>query len=254
LSSEKPGGIDDSSRCDETLPRHVGFIMDGNGRWAEQRQFPRTRGHVEGAESLRRLLRLASDRGIPEITCFALSTENLQLRSQEEVDFLLDLLVQHLQQERQEMERLQVCFRAIGRHQELPPRVVEAIDDAVRETADHRGIIFRLAINYGGRAEIADAATAAVSTLSPGGRPTEEVISQHLYEPAMPDLDLLVRSGGEMRLSNFLLWQSSYAELYFTDTLWPDFAEDDFDEALAEYARRSRRFGSVPTRAPGADA
>ncbi|MEE2857709.1 MAG: polyprenyl diphosphate synthase [Planctomycetota bacterium] len=236
-------------------PRHIGFIMDGNGRWAQQRQLPRTHGHSEGAQSLRRMIRLAKERGISEVTCFALSTENLLHRPDPEVQFLLELLVQHLQQEREEMDRHQVCFRSIGRRDGLPPEVVQALDVARRETAHHEGIVFRLAVNYGGRAEIADALSSAASAdvdLSLSQR--ERQVSEHLYEPGMTDLDLLIRTGGEMRLSNFLLWQSSYAELYFTDVLWPDFDAQHLDLALEEYSRRSRRFGSVPSRSHGGEA
>lgn len=239
---------------DEVGPRHLGFIMDGNGRWAQQRQLPRTHGHSEGARSLRRMIRLAKERGISEVTCFALSTENLRHRPDQEVQFLLDLLVQHLEQEREEMDRHQVCFRSIGRQDGLPPEVVAALEGATRETAHHQGIVFRLAVNYGGRAEIADAlAAAARADIDLSLNHRERQVSEHLYEPGMTDLDLLIRTGGEKRLSNFLLWQASYAELYFTDVLWPDFDAQHLDLALEEYSRRSRRFGSVPSRSQGGE-
>ncbi|MDE0960562.1 MAG: polyprenyl diphosphate synthase [Planctomycetota bacterium] len=236
-------------------PGHLGFIMDGNGRWAEQRQLPRTQGHAEGAEALRQMLRLARKHHIAEVTCFALSTENFEQRSEEELQFLFDLLAHHLEQEREEMERLQICFRAIGRLQELPRRLIDAIEKAQRETSGHKGLVFRLAVNYGGRAELADAfCSGGAGDPSLIGAQKETALAAHLYDPAMPDLDLLVRTGGEMRLSNFLLWHSSYAELYFTPVLWPDFSAVDFAAALEEYSRRSRRFGSVSTTTSGGDA
>jgi len=236
-------------------PGHLGFIMDGNGRWAQQRQLPRTDGHAEGAEALRRILRLAREQEIAEVTCFALSTENSEQRPAEELQFLYELLADHLEQEREEMERLQICFRAIGRLQELPRRLIDAIEKAQSETSEHQGLVFRLAVNYGGRAEMADAfCSAGAGDRSLIGAQKESALAAQLYDPAMPDLDLLVRTGGEMRLSNFLLWHSSYAELYFTPVLWPDFATADFTAALEEYSRRSRRFGSVSSTTSGGDA
>ena len=240
------------------VPRHVGFIMDGNGRWAEERNLPRTEGHAQGAEALRQMIRDAHERGIAEVTCYALSTENFQRRPAQEIRFLMDLLAHHLLQEREEMERMQVRFRAIGRLEELPDQTRETIEQATTETEGNDGIVLRLAVNYGGRAEIADAfesqAPRQGAPLESTDEGRERRVIEHLYEPGMPDLDLLIRTGGEIRISNFLLWHCSYAELHFIPILWPDFCADHLDAALEEYARRVRRFGSIPTAAPGGDA
>lgn len=240
------------------VPRHVGFIMDGNGRWAEERNLPRTEGHSQGAEALRGMIRDAHDRGISEVTCYALSTENFRRRPTEEIGFLMDLLVHHLRQERDEMERMQVRFRAIGRLEDLPVRTRKTLEEATAETADNDGIVLRLAVNYGGRAEIADAFESSGSGRSDHHVSTEEDrerrVTELLYEPGMPDLDLLIRTGGEVRISNFLLWHCSYAELHFIPVLWPDFGSEHLDAALEEYARRVRRFGSIPTSSSGGEA
>ncbi len=247
-----------SAQHRDLVPHHVGFIMDGNGRWAEDRNLPRTEGHSQGANALRQIIRTADERGISELTCYALSTENYIHRSSEEIAFLMELLVQHLRQEREELQRMQVQFRAIGRLHSLPQETQDTISQVVTETAGNRGMVLRLAINYGGRAEIADALDsichAEVDVREQTGTDRESLVSQHLYESEMSDLDLLIRTGGEIRISNFLLWQSSYAELYFTPVLWPDFSEEQLDSALAEYARRIRRFGSIPSGSPKGDA
>ncbi|MEE2883803.1 MAG: polyprenyl diphosphate synthase [Planctomycetota bacterium] len=242
----------------DIVPQHVGFIMDGNGRWAQERHLPRTDGHSQGAAVLRQTIRDARDRGISEVTCYALSTENFHRRPSEEIGFLMELLIEHLRQQREELEQMQIQFRAIGRLEALPQETQDTLAEAVRETADNDGIVLRLAINYGGRAEIADAFESFRSSGSDRGEcpagDRERCVIDHLYESEMPDLDLLIRTGGEIRISNFLLWHCSYAELYFTPVLWPDFCTEHFDEALLEYARRVRRFGSIPTATGGGDA
>ncbi|MGE4619031.1 MAG: polyprenyl diphosphate synthase [Planctomycetota bacterium] len=251
MSPREDSETENSSTADSSVPHHVGFIMDGNGRWAQQRHSPRTDGHAQGAEALRQMIRDARERGIAEVTCFALSTENFQRRPQEEIGFLMQLLVEHLLQERKEMDRMQVQFKAIGRLADLPEQTRETMEQVARETADNDGIVLRLAVNYGGRAEIVDALQSLAQEVLESQKQDvgdlEQKIIEHFYEPGMPDLDLLIRTGGDLRLSNFLLWHCSYAELYFTPVLWPDFSAQHLDEALGEYARRPRRFGSIPT-------
>lgn len=246
------------SQSRDLIPHHVGFIMDGNGRWAQQRNLPRSDGHSQGATTLRAIVRAASERGISQLTCYALSTENYVRRSDEEIGFLMQLLVEHLHQERDELKRMEVQFKAIGRLEVLPEETQETLSETIKETSSHRGMVLRLAINYGGRAEIADAMESICNTdidlRGQDEKSKEQLLSQHLYEPKMPDLDLLIRTGGEIRISNFLLWQCSYAELFFTPVLWPDFSEENLDSALSEYAQRIRRFGSIPTGTTKGDA
>ncbi len=225
---------------DWTAPNHLAVIMDGNGRWANRKDRSRAEGHARGAEVLRDVTRWVRNRNISELTCYALSTENYQERPQEEVEFLLELLAKYLRSERDELNRLGICFRVIGRLSELPQETRSLLDETVQLTRDHRDLVLRLAINYGGRAELADASLRQQA--APSGTPLEDC----LYEPGMPDVDLLIRSGGEIRLSNFLPWQTSYAELHFSQVLWPDFTESDLDEALKHYALRTRRFGRLP--------
>lgn len=224
------------------LPRHVAVIMDGNGRWATMREKSRVEGHSRGAEVLRDIVRWSQERGLAELTCYALSTENFQQRPSDEVDSLLNLLGTYLKSEREELDRLQVCFRVIGRTAELPEETQVLLQETVDLTRQNDNLVLRLAVNYGGRAELEDAARLL--------RSSSEFTSlgQCLYEPEMSDVDLLIRSGGEKRFSNFLPWQLTYSELYFTPVLWPDFSEKEFDLALGEYSSRSRRFGRLPNR------
>ena len=221
-------------------PHHLAVIMDGNGRWANRQNRSRAEGHARGAEVLRDMTRWVRERKISELTCYALSTENYLERPREEVDFLLDLLAQYLRSERDELNRLGICFRVIGRTSELPCEARELLEETVALTQNHQDLVLRLAINYGGRAELQD----AVARLQSAAAGTE--LEDCLYEPGMPDVDLLIRSGGEIRLSNFLPWQTSYAELHFSPVLWPDFTEAELDLALEQYALRSRRFGRLP--------
>lgn len=221
-------------------PEHLAVIMDGNGRWANRQNRSRAEGHARGAEVLRDMTRWVRERRISQLTCYALSTENYLERPREEVDFLLDLLARYLRSEREELNRLGICFRVIGRIAELPRESRELLEETVSLTRQNRDLVLRLAINYGGRAELDDAATLLQGSVE--GTKMEEC----LYEPGMPDVDLLIRSGGEIRLSNFLPWQTSYAELHFSPVLWPDFTEADLDQALDQYSRRTRRFGRLP--------
>ncbi len=231
------------------LPRHIAFIMDGNGRWARQRGFARTHGHEKGVEVLRTITRRCVDLGVEEMTCFALSTENFRRRPDDEIDFLLDLLARYLSKESDELDELGVRLKFIGRIEELPPGCRADLERSVRSSSANEKMTLRLAINYGGRCEIVDAARqiareVAGGTLDPA-KVDEKEIESRLYEPMMPDPDLVIRTAGDLRISNFLLWQSSYSELYFAPSSWPDFTTADLDRALEAYQERERRFGSI---------
>ena len=228
-------------------PRHVAIIMDGNGRWAEQRGLPRSEGHRAGADAVSRGLALAQEYGIEVLTLYAFSTENWK-RPVAEVSALMGLLVKFLAEKLPEMHLHGVRLRTIGRTAGLPEAARNALLKAVSATSGNSGITLNLALNYGGRAEIADAvsrlaADAVAGKLNPA-QVDEAVFRNYLYAPDLPDPDLLIRTSGEMRLSNFLLWELAYTELYVTDCLWPDFSREEFEKALASYACRDRRFGN----------
>jgi undecaprenyl diphosphate synthase len=227
------------------VPHHVGIIMDGNGRWAQARGLPRMAGHKAGTENIRRVLRAATDFGIGVLTIYAFSTENWG-RPPEEVSGLMGLLGQVIQRETKDLHANGVCIRHSGRLEGIAPRLAQQIQDAVALTCHNERIILNVAFNYGGRAEIVD----AVRHIMRDGRPpeavTEELISHYLYTGDLPDPDLIVRTGGEWRLSNFLIWQAAYAEYYATPTFWPDFGEAQLAAALEEFSQRERRFGKVP--------
>lgn len=224
------------------LPRHVAIIMDGNGRWALRRGLPRIAGHKRGVETVRRVTEECRRIGIEVLTLYAFSDENWG-RPKEEVGFLMDLLGTFLKSEIATMKSNDIRFRTIGRTERLPSSARRWIDKAAAETAANTGMVLNLALSYGGRGEILE----AVKRLSAAGVPpqqlTDEVFSSHLDTAGLPDPDLIIRTSGEKRISNFLLWQAAYAELYFTDTLWPDFSEKDLHAALVEYQGRQRRFG-----------
>jgi undecaprenyl diphosphate synthase len=230
------------------LPQHVAAIMDGNGRWAKQRGFPRMMGHKRGADALRDLLRCCKDWGIGALTVYAFSTENWG-RSMEEVDFLMTLFEHLFQLELAEMVAEQVKLEVVGDLENLSPSLYEAIDRARTATQHNQGVRFTVAINYGGRQEIVRAcqtiATQVQQGLIKATDIDEKLLSQHLDTAHLPDPDLLIRTSGEMRISNFLLWQLAYAEIYVTDTLWPDFDRRAFHQALLNYQQRHRRFGKV---------
>jgi undecaprenyl diphosphate synthase len=231
-------------------PEHVGIIMDGNGRWATRRGRPRAYGHRAGAVTVRRIAEYAARMGIRQLTLFAFSTENWS-RPPAEVAALMGLLGAYLRRQRRRLMRNDIRLRAIGRLGELPPAVRRELDVSIRATEINPGMTLCLALNYGGRAELTDAARRLVG-LALAGQLHEEVdeslLSRHLYQPDMPPLDLIIRTGGEMRLSNFLLWQAAYAELLPTPVLWPDFTPEHFRAALADFARRERRFGRLHQR------
>lgn len=230
------------------LPRHIAIIMDGNGRWAQARGKDRSYGHKAGAEVVRPIVTACSDLNIEALTLYAFSTENWT-RSNEEVSTLMDLYVMYLESERQLFFDNNVRFNQIGRREGLPPEVLDALDRMKEDTKDHTGLTMTLALNYGSRAEITDAVRAiaektAEGALAPGSI-DEQTIADHLYTAGLPDPDLLVRTAGEMRLSNYLLWQLSYAEFYVTDVCWPEFTVEELHKALAAFKGRTRRFGGV---------
>lgn len=232
----------------EQLPRHVAVIMDGNGRWAQRRGLPRVEGHREGMKSVRAVIRACGELGIPYLTLYAFSTENWR-RPKAEVSFLMNLLVQYLKRELAELHRQNVRLVMLGRRERVPVKVLQAIDRALALTGRNTGLQVNLAFNYGGRREILDAVESYLN-LKPRPRLDEEAFSRCLYTAGLPDPDLLVRTSGELRLSNFLLWQLAYAEIVVSPRLWPDFREPEFYQAVAEYQKRERRFGGVePVRA-----
>jgi undecaprenyl diphosphate synthase len=232
----------------ERLPRHVGIIMDGNGRWAKGRGLPRVAGHRAGVEAVRAAVDTSARLGLGALTLYAFSTENWK-RPRLEVDALMRMLKRYLRLELEEIDRQNIRFQTIGRTGALPESVQREIQKAVERTAANDGLVLSVALNYGGRAEIVDACRAAVSRLVEQGRAPfeidEELIERELYTQGLPELDLLVRTSGEMRISNFLLWQAAYSEIYVTETLWPDFRRVHLLEAIVEYQRRDRRFGGL---------
>lgn len=230
------------------MPRHVAIIMDGNGRWAKRRGLPRAAGHRAGVEALRDIVRACVDWGIPILTVYAFSTENWK-RPQEEVRGLMNLLVEYMRRELPELKQQGVQVRAIGRLEALPPEARREMERARRETAGNGRLILNLALNYGGRAELVDACREISHKVLAGElRPkdiNDDVLKQALYTGDLPDPDLLIRPSGEMRLSNFLLWQLAYTELWFTDIYWPDFRRENLRQALLDYQQRERRFGGL---------
>ncbi|MBI3621852.1 MAG: isoprenyl transferase [Nitrospirae bacterium] len=230
------------------LPRHVAIIMDGNGRWAESRGLPRIAGHRAGIASAKEIVELCRELGVQVLTMFAFSSENWQ-RPTHEVRELMHLLEQYLKQELPTMIRHEIRFRAIGRTGILPASVRRWITRVETETAEYKQMTLNLALNYGGRAEIVDAVSALCTDLLAGRlslpQLTEPMLAQYLSTGGLPDPDLIIRTSGEYRISNFLLWQAAYAELYFTKTLWPDFHRRELLLALIDYQRRERRFGRV---------
>ena len=230
------------------LPQHVAVIMDGNGRWAKQRGLPRIVGHKRGANALRDLVRCCRDWGIAALTVYAFSTENWG-RSIDEVDFLMTLFDGLFQAELAEMVEENVRLEVVGNLDDLPPALYNSIDRARTATVSNQGVRFTVAINYGGRQEIVRACQAISTQVQQGvikaADIDENTISQQLYTSQLPDPDLLIRTSGEMRISNFLLWQLAYAELYVTDILWPDFDRLAFHRALLNYQQRHRRFGKI---------
>lgn len=231
-----------------SLPRHVAVIMDGNGRWARQRNLPRIEGHRAGAESARVIIRTAGELGIKYLTLYAFSVENWN-RPKEEVDALMKYLMHYLKSETPELNKNNVHLEVIGQIYRLPENVQEQLRKSIATLEKNNGLTLVMALSYGGRTEIVDAVRSLAKQVKAGELEPEDitpqVFSQHLYTRNLPDPDLLIRTSGEMRVSNFLLWQISYTELVVTQTLWPDFRKPQFFEALEEYHRRHRRFGGL---------
>jgi undecaprenyl diphosphate synthase len=232
----------------DRLPQHVAVIMDGNGRWAKNQGKARMIGHQKGVDALKDLLRCCKDWGIPALTAYAFSTENWG-RPQVEVQFLMTLFERVLRRELQEMKAENVKIRFVGNLQDLPTSLRQEIDRSMEDTKNNQGIQFTVATNYGGRHEIIQACQAIALKVKQGhlspAQINEELFEQHLYTQGIPHPDLLIRTSGEMRISNFLLWQMAYAEIYVTPTLWPDFDRQEFHKALVTYQKRDRRFGKL---------
>ncbi|HIT00127.1 MAG TPA: isoprenyl transferase [Candidatus Faecaligallichristensenella faecipullorum] len=230
------------------MPRHVAIIMDGNGRWAKRRNLPRSAGHKAGTEALRAIIKESDALGIEALTIYAFSTENW-LRPKEEVGALMGLLLQYFASEIDELHRKRVCIRILGDVEGLPEAQRRAVLNAMERTRANDGLKLNIALNYGGRAEILRAAKAMAERAKKEGialeNMTEADFERELYTAGLPDVDLLIRTSGEMRLSNFLPWQTSYAEMIFNDTLWPDYDEKEFRADILRYMKRDRRFGKV---------
>lgn len=237
-----------SSEAMASLPRHVAIIMDGNGRWAKQRHLPRVEGHRVGAESVRAIIRASGELGIKYLTLYAFSVENWN-RPKDEVDTLMKYLARYLKSELAELNRNNVQLEAIGQLHRLPEFVQEQFKKTQMSLSKNNGLTLILALSYGGRTEIVEAVRNIAAKVKKGelepAEITEQVMADHLYTRKWPDPDVLIRTSGEMRVSNFLLWQISYAELVVTQTLWPDFRKPQFFAALEEYAQRHRRFGGI---------
>lgn len=232
----------------ENQPRHVAIIMDGNGRWAQQRGLPRIEGHRRGVSTVRMVCETATELGLAAVTLYCLSSENWK-RPQAEVDFLMQLLEQYLIEERQLIMEQRLVLRVIGRRDRLPSSVLHEMDKTAEMSAANEGTVLVLAIDYGGRDELTRAASQIAQAVQRGELDVadidESTINEHLYTRGLVDPDLLIRTGGEMRVSNFLLWQISYSEMWVTNRAWPEFSKADFLEAIQDYANRERRFGGI---------
>ncbi len=232
------------------LPKHIAIIMDGNGRWARRRHLPRIAGHRAGVSSVRSTVETASRIGIHALTLYAFSEENWKKRPKSEVDFLMGLLCRYLKAEVPTLNKNNIRLEYIGRLHELPPAVQEKMQWASQATAHNTGMVLTLALNYSARSELVDAFCSLVDAATKNGgldhlKIDEDLVSRHLYTRHLPDPDLVVRTSGEMRLSNFLLWQLAYAEIYVTPTLWPEFRGTHLLEGIAEYQKRERRYGGL---------
>jgi len=230
------------------IPTHIAIIMDGNGRWAKRKGFPRNYGHYEGAKSVKRIIKACLDLGIKYLTLYTFSTENWK-RPEKEINAIMDLLRKHLDNSITGLpDYKEIRFRVIGRWHELPDDLSQKIQTVIDDTRNHCGLNLTLAINYGGRREIMDAVEGIIrdsKSVEKLLEINEEVFKQYLYAPEIPDPDLFIRTSGEYRISNFLLWQSAYSEIYVTKKLWPDFRKSDLIKAIKDYQKRERKFGAV---------
>jgi len=234
----------------ERLPRHIAVIMDGNGRWAQKRHLPRVAGHRAGTQSARTTIETCARLKVEALTLYAFSVENWR-RPKAEIEFLMQLLREYLRKEMPLIQRNNIRMRFLGRPDELPAGVQKDTREAMEATAKNTGMVLSIALNYGGRAEIVDAMNAILAERNgngAGSTVTEEQLSRHLYTANLPDPDLLIRTSGEMRVSNFLLWQIAYAEIFVTETLWPDFSRARLLEALVDFQGRERRYGGIDGR------
>lgn len=231
-----------------SLPRHVAIIMDGNGRWAKARHLPRTAGHKKGANAVKETLEACAKAGVQYLTLYAFSAENWQ-RPQQEVEDLMNLLRSYIGNELDALHKQGIKLQIIGQREKLAPDIRQQLEEAISLTQHNTRLTLTVALSYGSRQEIVHAARRLAEQVADGKLPpgdiTEHTLASAFYAPDVPDPDLLIRTGGEQRLSNFLLWQAAYAELYFTETLWPDFSAECLNEALASYSQRERRYGGV---------
>jgi undecaprenyl diphosphate synthase len=247
LADVQPGSAEETLARQvnfDRLPAHIAVIMDGNGRWAAQRHLPRVEGHRAGIESVRAVVEGSARLGIQVLTLYAFSVENWK-RPAAEVSTLMLLLKRYLRSELNTLLKNDIRFRAIGRIDDLSRDVQQELRDAEQKTVNNHGMLFNIALNYGGRAEIIEAAKKLVAEGVPADAIDEQIFSNHLYTAGQPDPDLLIRTSGEMRVSNFLLWQIAYAEIWVTDTLWPDFRKPHLLEAILAYQKRERRYGGI---------
>ena len=230
------------------LPRHIAIIMDGNGRWARRRRLPRIAGHRAGAQAVRNTVEICSQLGVRALTLYAFSVENWK-RPQREINTLMDLLQEYIRKELGDIHRNNIRLQILGRYEQLPHRVKEDLEEGLRLTEKNTGMVLNVALNYGARAELVDAFNAILKDrLDRGVREpevTERMIAEHLYTRGLPDPDLLIRTSGEMRVSNFLLWQIAYAEIWVTDTCWPDFTRRHLMQAVIDFQKRERRYGGL---------
>ena len=230
------------------VPEHVAIIMDGNGRWAKKRGLLRVLGHEKGANAVKEAIKGAGESGIQYLTLYAFSTENWN-RPKEEVEKLMNLLVSSLKKEYKTLEKHQIRLNAIGRLEELPPKAFKELKEVIDKTKNNNKLVLTLALSYGSRDELINSvkkiATKVKNNIISIENIDESIINEHIYTQNLPDVDLLIRTSGEQRISNFLLWQIAYAELYFTETLWPDFKKEDLFKALINYQNRERRFGKT---------
>ncbi len=228
------------------LPAHIAIIMDGNGRWARKRGLPRVAGHRAGISAVREVVEGSAELGIPVLTLYAFSVENWK-RPQTEISMLMQLLKEYLNKELESIHKNNIRFRTLGRTDQLDASVRRELDKGIARTSGNTGMIFNVALNYGGRAEIVDAVNRILQNGKAGGQRgiTEKEFAEHLYTAGLPDPDLLIRTSGELRISNFLLWQIAYAEIWVTETLWPDFGRRHLYEAIIAFQKRERRYGGL---------
>ncbi|WP_228552393.1 isoprenyl transferase [Gracilibacillus salitolerans] len=248
FKNSKGSTVDISDTVSENIPKHIAIIMDGNGRWAQKRGLPRIAGHREGMDNVKRIVKAANQLQVEILTLYAFSTENWK-RPSTEVEYIMKLPIDFLQHYLPELVEENVRIQTIGEFDDLPKNTKAAIMRAKEQTADNTGLILNIAINYGSRFEMIRSIKEICYEIQEGKYGIEEItettLSAHLYTSHIRDPDLLIRTSGELRLSNFLLWQSAYTELWFTDTLWPDFSTEDFEKAINDFQKRKRRYGGI---------